>query len=125
MITFNEIPKEQIYNSHNNHYHDDARYFQITDDDKPLCIYGIISHGDGIAEAFWILDSFSKNVISKKFFKEFFAHLFTHDFKEIYTWTRCKKIINVFRHYKSIGIEEVIFPIWDRDETKTWFMKRI
>ncbi len=125
MMTFAEIAKSEIYTRHNNHYHDEARYFEIHDADKPLCIYGVISHGEGIAEAFWILDSFNENVLNKRFFKELFGHLFSMDFKEIYTWTRCKKIINVFNHYKNIGIEEIDFPKWDNDVSKTWFRKRV
>jgi len=125
MIEFAEVPKAQIYTTHNSHYHDDARYFKINRSNKPLCIYGVISHGEGAAEAFWVLDSFNKNVLSQTFFEKLFTHLFSLGFKEIYTWTRCKKLINIFGHYKNFGIEKIDFPTWDKDETKTWFMKRI
>ena len=124
-IIFEEIDKSEIYTTHNNHYRDDARYFRISKPNKILCIYGVLSHGDGIAEAFWILDSFNDNVLSKKFFTSLFNHLFSLGFKEIYTWTRCAKLTNVFRHFNNFGIDEITFPTWDNDETKTWFIKRI
>lgn len=125
MITFTEIPSEQIYTTHNEHYFDQARYFQICDGDKSLCIYGVVAHSKITGEAFWVLDSFNKDVLSKKFFKDLFEHLFSLGFKVIYTWTRCKKLTNVFSHYKNLGIEKIGTPSWDNDESKTWFMKRI
>lgn len=125
MFKFTELPKSEIYTTYNTHYHDDARYFKIDKEDKPLCIYGVLSRGDGIAEAFWVLNSFNKNVLTKTFFENLFNHLFSLDFKEIYTWTRCKKLTNVFGHYNNFGIEKIGCPAWDRDETKTWFMKRL
>lgn len=125
MITFEEIEKMEIYSHHNNHYHDDARYFSMMKDNNFLCICGIISRNKEIAEAFWILDSFSKKTLSKTFFHYLFNHLFSLGYKEIYTWTRCKKLINIFGHFSNFGIEEVHPPKWDNDDTKTWFMKRI
>jgi hypothetical protein len=125
MIKFTEIPKSEIYTTYNTHYRDDARYFQIYKENKPLCIYGVLSRGEGVGEAFWVLNSFNKNVLTKKFFENLFNHLFSLDFKEIYTWTRCKKLTNVFCHYNKFGIEKIDFPYWDKDETKTWFLKRI
>lgn len=125
MINFQEIPKDEIYISHNNHYHDDARYFGITKNHIPMCIYGVISRSDKTSEAFWILDSFSKKVLTKEFFQHLFNHLFSLGYEKVYTWTRCKKLINVFDHFKKLGIERSECPAWDCDESKTWFMKRI
>jgi len=125
MITFEEIEKMEIYTNHNNHYHDDARYFNVVKNNKFLCIYGLISREQDVGEAFWILDTFSKRVLSKTFFYYLFNHLFSLGYKEIYTWTRCKKLINIFVYFSNFGIEEVSPPKWDSDETKTWFMRRI
>lgn len=125
MITFQEIEKMEIYTLHNNHYHEDARYFNVLKTNKFLCIYGLVSRTEEVCEAFWILDSFSKKTLSKTFFHYLFNHLFSLGFKEFYTWTRCNKLINIFGHFSNFGIEEVHAPMWDRDETKTWFMKRI
>lgn len=125
MIQFTEIPKSTIYAIHNNHYRDDAYYFQINKNGKQLCIYGVLDRENGIAEAFWILNSFDKKVLSKNFFKSLFNHSFKLGYKEIYTWTRCPKLINVFSHFKKFGIENIDHPSWDIDETKTWFMKRL
>lgn len=123
MINFTEIPRSEIYTTHNNHYHDDARYFEIKRDQKPLCIYGVISHGHGVAETFWILNSFNKNVLNKTFFMQLSDHLFSLGFQEVYTWTRCKKLTNVFGHFNNFGIEKTDCPTWDNDTTKTWFRK--
>jgi hypothetical protein len=125
MIEFKEMDKFEIYSSHNNHYDENAKYFKILKGTQPLCIYGILKRNDGIGEAFWILDSFEKDVLSKKFFNDLFKHCFSLGYKEMYTWTRCGKLENVFGHFKKLGIEKIDYPTWDKDETKTWFMKRL
>lgn len=124
-ITFQPIDKHEIYSSHNNCYHDDARYFNVIKDEHTLCIYGVISHDNQIGEAFWITNSFSDKVFSKKFFHCLFNHLFSLQYKEIYTWTRCPRLINVFSHFNNFGIEKVSCPAWDNDPTKTWFMRSL
>lgn len=125
MITFEEIDKLEIYSSHNNHYDDNARYFKIFKDDQLLCIYGVLSRDENIGEAFWILDSFEGNVLSKNFFNYLFKHCFSLGCKQIYTWTRCERLRSVFRRFEKLGIEKIDFPSWDNDESKTWFMKRL
>ncbi len=125
MIQFKEIDKLEIYSSHNNHYDDNARYFKINKDGNPLCIYGVLTRENNIGEAFWILNSFNDRVLSKNFFNNLFKHCFSLGYKEIYTWTRCERLKSVFGHFKKFGIEEIEFPAWDSDETKTWFMKRL
>lgn len=125
MITFSKISKEQIYNTYNNHYCDDAIYYQIIKNDVPLCIYGILDRKNGIAEAFWILKSFNKKVLSKSFFLHLFKHAFSLKYKLLYTWTRCPRLIKVFDHFDKFGIEKINPPLWDDDQTKTWYLKRL
>lgn len=125
MIQFTEISKEEIYNTHNEYYHDNARYFKISKPNKPLCIYGIVEHSKDIVEAFWVHTSFSRDVVSKTFFNKLFSHVFSLGFKVVFTWSRCPKLINIFGKYADFGIVKVPCPAWDKDETKTWFMKRI
>lgn len=125
MMIFKEIAKSEIYNKLNQYYHDDAVYYQISKKDIPLCIYGIIKRHDKIGEAFWIMDSFNGKVFSKNFFLCLFNHIFSLKYNEMYTWTRCKRLINIFSHFQEMGIEKVNCPQWDNDETKTWFVKRL
>lgn len=124
-MKFEEINKSEIYNKHNHCFHEDATYFNIMKGDQLLCIYGIIPHTDDMAEAFWITESFHNKVFCKRFFHSLFNHLFSLGYKEIYTWTRCKKLIEVFGHFRNMGIQKSDCPKWDNDETKVWFMKRI
>lgn len=124
-MIFKELPKSEIYNNHNHCYHDDATYYQISKNGENLCIYGIISRKDKIGEAFWIMDSFIGKVFSKNFFCGLFDHLFSLQYKEIYTWTRCKRLINIFSRFNDVGIEKIECPEWDNDQTKTWFIKRL
>lgn len=124
-MIFKEIDKSEIYTNHNNCYHDDASYYTISKNDKPLCIYGVISRADNIGEAFWIMDSFNDKVFCKNFFYSLFKHASYLKYKEIYTWTRCSRLINVFGKFGSFGIEKVASPTWDSDPTKTWFMRRL
>ena len=124
-ITFEEMDKLEIYSSYNNFYDDNARYFKIIKDNKILCIYGVWSRDENIGEAFWIIKSFEGNVLSMKFFNHLFKHCFSLGYKELYTWTRCKRHISVFRRFEKFGIEKIHFPCWDNDESKTWFMKRL
>lgn len=125
MIEFKEISKDEIYNTNNDYYCDTARYFQITKPNKPLCIYGIIEHSQEIVEAFWVHNSFSRDVVSKTFFERLFSHVFSLGYKVVFTWSRCPKLINIFQKYNDFGIENIPCPSWDNDQTKTWFMKRI
>jgi hypothetical protein len=125
MMIFKEIHKFEIYNNHNHCYHDDASYYQISKFNNPLCIYGIITRKDKIGEAFWIMDSFKDKVFCKNFFYDLFNHIFSLHYKDVYTWTRCKRLINIFGHFKDLGIEKVGCPEWDNDHTKTWFIKRL
>lgn len=125
MITFEAMDKSEIYSSHNAHYDDNARYFKVFKDNQPLCIYGVLSRDGNVGEAFWILDSFEDNVLSKKFFNHLFKHCFSLGYKELYTWTRCERLRSVFRRFEKFGIEQIDFPSWDHDESKTWFMKRL
>lgn len=124
-MIFEQIDKSEIYENHNQNYYENAIYYNIKKGDKVLCKYGIIPYAHGFAEAFWILDSFDKNVLSKNFFSCLFGHTFSLGYKVICTWTRCNKLISVFEHYKRIGIEAMPSPFWDDDPTKFWFMKRI
>jgi hypothetical protein len=124
-MEFREVDKSEIYDNYNHHYRDNAIYYDIRDGDKSLCKYGFVPYSHGVAEVFWILDSFNKNVISKKLFSALFKHSFALGYKVLFTWTRCEKLIKVFEYYKRVGIEEVPPPAWDSDPTKTWFMKRI
>lgn len=124
-MIFEIIDKSEIYENYNQHYYENAIYYNIKKGDKVLCKYGIIPYDHGFAEAFWILDSFDKNVLSKNFFSSIFNHSFSLGYKVICTWTRCNKLISVFEHYKRIGIEAMPSPFWDDDPTKFWFMKRI
>jgi hypothetical protein len=125
MIEFQKIDKSEIYDTHNSYYLDNAIYFQINKPNKPLCIYGIIEHGKDIVEAFWVHTSFNRDVVCKEFFNKLFSHVFSLGYKIVFTWSRCPKLINIFSKYKDFGIEQVPCPPWDKDETKTWFMKRI
>jgi hypothetical protein len=125
MIQFTEISKEEIYNTHNEYYNDNARYFKISKPNKPLCVYGIFEHSKDIVEAFWVHTSFNRDVISKTFFNTLFSHVFSLGYKVVFTWSRCPKLINIFGKYADFGIVKVSCPAWDKDETKTWFMKRI
>jgi len=125
MMIFEEINKFEIFLSHNAHYFDNARYFKIFKDNNYLCIYGVLSRDENVGEAFWILDSFEDNVLSKKFFNHLFKHCFSLGYKELYTWTRCERLRSVFRRFEKFGIEKIDFPSWDNDESKTWFMKRL
>jgi hypothetical protein len=125
MIVFNEIDKSEVYTNYNSHYHDDATYYQISKNDVPLCIYGVLERGNGIAEAFWILNSFNKKVLSKSFFLHLFKHAFSLEYKSLYTWTRCPRLIKVFDHFDKFGIEKIDSPFWDDDQTKTWYLKRL
>lgn len=126
MITFEEIDKNDIYHTYNNHYFDDARYFNVIKNDKLLCIYGIRDRNYDILEAFWILPSFNKNILNKRLFNSLFNHCFSLGYKYIFTWSRCEKLINVFSHFSKFGIEKLSSPPpWDDDTTKTWFMKRL
>lgn len=124
-MNFQEIDKSEIYHNHNSCYHDDAIYYQISKNDKQLCIYGVITRNNNIGEAFWIMNSFSNKVFCKNFFYGLFNHLFSLQYKEIFTWTRCKRLINIFSHFKDLGIEKTECPEWDNDQTKTWFIKRL
>ncbi len=124
-MIFKEIDKSEIYTNHNSCYHDDAKYYTISKNGKQLCIYGVIAREDGVGEAFWIMDSFNDRVFCKTFFIALFNHLFSLQYKKVYTWTRCKRLINIFGKFNSFGIEKIDFPLWDVDQTKTWFMKRI
>lgn len=124
-MIFQQVDKSEIYLNHNASYHDDAIYYKISKNDKFLCIYGIISREDKTGEAFWVMDSFNGKVFSKDFFKELFKHLFSLQYKEIYTWTRCRRLVNIFGRFNDLGIEEAKCPHWDSDPTKIWFMKRI
>lgn len=125
MITFEEIDKSQIYSSHNQHYDDNARYFNVIKNNKLLCIYGVVTRNNNKGEAFWILDSFNGKVLTKSFFNSLFKHAFYLGYKELYTWTRCERLKSLFEHFKKFGIEKTDCPSWDTDETKTWFIKRI
>lgn len=125
MINFTEISKEEIYNTYNEYYNDNSRYFSISKPNKPLCIYGIVEHSKDIVEAFWVHTSFNRDVVSKTFFNALFSHVFSLGHKVVFTWSRCPKLINIFGKYADFGIEKVSCPAWDNDETKTWFMKRI
>jgi hypothetical protein len=124
-MIFKEIDKSEIYTNHNNCYHDDADYYEIIKNDKPLCIYGVISRSDNIGEAFWIMDSFNDKVFCKNFFYSLFKHASSLKYKEIYTWTRCNRLINIFGKFNTFGIEKVASPKWDNDQTKTWFMRSL
>ena len=125
MMIFKEINKSEIYTNHNNCYHEDADYFDISKNDKSLCIYGIISRDDGAGEAFWIMDSFNDRVFCKNFFHSLFKHAFSLKYTKVYTWTRCERLINVFGKFNNFGIEKTDCPKWDNDQTKTWFMRRL
>lgn len=125
MITFHEIDKQFIQDKYPKYFHEHGMYFRIIKDKCDLCIYGIIIYSENICESFWIMESFIKNAFTKEFFIALFKHLFGLGFKEIYTWTRCRKIIKTFKHFKAYGIEETTSPSWDGDSTKTWFVKRI
>lgn len=125
MITFEPMDRSEIYSSHNNHYDDNARYFKIFKDGQLLCIYGVLSRDENIGEAFWILDSFEGNVLSKKFFNYLFKHCFSLGYKQMYTWTRCDRLRSVFKRFEKFGIKKIDYPTWDNDESKTWFMKRL
>jgi hypothetical protein len=124
-MIFKEIDKSEIYTNHNNSYRDDATYYSIFKDDKYLCTYGILSRSENIGEAFWIVNSFNGKVFCKSFFYYLFKHASSLKYKEIYTWTRCERLINVFGKFGGFGIERVAPPEWDNDPSKTWFMKRI
>lgn len=124
-MIFVEVDKSEIYENHNDCYFENAVYYNVMRGDKLLCICGVLPLMDNVAEAFWVKNSFSKNVLSKSFFSSFFDNMFSLGYKALFTWTRCKKLISVFEHYRGIGIEKVGSPAWDKDPTKTWFMKRI
>jgi hypothetical protein len=125
MFHFQEIGKEIIYIMYNENYFDDARYFSITKNKKPVCIYGVITRSDDTAEVLWIVDSFRKDGFTKELFINLFNHFSALGFKRFYSWTRCKKLTNILNNFKKYGIEKTDYPFWDSDETKTWFMKRI
>lgn len=125
MMHFEEIDKSEIYEKYNNCYHEKAIYYNIKKGEQLLCIYGVIPRTNEIAEAFWITNSFHDKVFCKRFFHSLFKHLFSLGYKEIYTWTRCKKLVEVFGHFKNFGIIKSEVPYWDNDSTKVWFVKRI
>lgn len=125
MMELVEIDKSEIYEKHNDFYFENAVYYNVVKDDKILCICGVLPIMDNVAEAFWVKNSFHKNVLSKRFFSSLFVNMFSLGYKVLFTWTRCKKLISIFEHYRGIGIEKVDAPAWDKDPTKTWFMKRI
>lgn len=125
MITFEEIDKSEVVDKYKNCFDEDVRYFKVIKGKCILCIYGLVSRGNKVIETFWVTESFHNRVFTKSFFVSLFKHAFSLGYTELYTWTRWEKLIDVFGHFKSFGIEKTECPPWDKDETKTWFIKRI
>lgn len=125
MINFSKIDKQEIKEKYIQYFHEDAVYFQANKNDIPLCIYGVIDRHHGKGEAFLMLKSFYKKVLTKEFFYELFKHAFSLGFKELYTWTQWDRLIKLFDHFGAYGIEKTSPPVWDKDVTKCWFIKRI
>jgi len=124
-MIFKEIESSEIKKSYASYFHEKARYFAINKRNDFLCYYGIIDITDEIGEAFLMFKSFNSKVLSKEFFLSLFDHLTKLGYKEIYTWTKWDKLIKLFSHFNRFGIEKVNYPEWDKDPSKTWFLKRI
>lgn len=125
MFKFLEISSDIIFLMYNPSHFENARYFSITKNDKPVCIYGVIPRTDKVCEVLWIIPSFYENGFTKELFINMFEHFKSLGYEEAYTWTRCPKLSNILNHFKKLGVEKTECPDWDLDETKTWFKKRI
>ena len=123
-IAFKEISPQLILQEYPKYFHEKARYFQATKDKRNLCIYGIIIYSESIGEAFILMDSIKSKVFTKEFLNSFFSHMSSLQYKKIYSWTMWKKLIQTLEHFKDMGIEKTLCPIWDSDPRKTWFMMR-
>ena len=130
-IHFVEVSPHEIIKSYPSYFHEKARYFKAIKvdgrlpDDKPLCFYGIISRTEHAGEAFLMMKTFNGKVLSKGFFVSLFHHVFSLGYKEIYTWTKWNRLIELFRRFKRFGIEETGCPPWDKDASKTWFIRKV
>lgn len=124
-MIFEKIDKSIIYEIHNHCFFEEATYYNIIKGDQVLCIYGLFPRSSDISELFWITESFHDKVFSKTFFMSLIKHSFSLGYKEIYTWTRCEKLMMVLNHFNKLGIEKTSSPSWDSDETKVWFRKAI
>lgn len=125
MITFQEIDKSEIKDKYPTYFHEKARYFNITKNNNNIGYYGIISYSNKVCEAFLMFKSFKGKVLSKGFFVSLFSHLFSLGYKEIYTWTKWDKLIRLFDHFSQFGICKTGCPEWDKDPTKTWYIRKI
>lgn len=123
-MEFEEVNSEEIKESYPKYFHPNARYFQVMKDNDFLCYYGIIDHKDLKCEAFWILSSFNGRVITRNLINSLMNHILSLGFKEIYTWSAWERVIRIFSHLKKIGIEKSDCPFWDKDPTKSWFVRR-
>jgi hypothetical protein len=133
-ICFVEVSPIYVREAWSSYFHEQARYFRIMKDGKPLCFYGIITRdpvegrslGKGClpGEAFLMMRTFNGKVLGKGFFISLFAHAFSLGYTELHTWTKWDRLIKLFGRFKKFGIEKTGCPPWDMDSTKTWFIKR-
>lgn len=124
-MDFIETSPDFIFENYPSYVHPCAQYFRIDQKNKKLCYYGVIKHSDKVCEAFLMFKSFNGKVLTKQFFISLFDHCFSLGFKEVYTWTQWDRLARLFEHFQKIGIVRTYPHIWDKDETKFWFVKRI
>jgi hypothetical protein len=141
-INFIEVNKDEIRKIYPSYFHEQARYFKVMRNGQALCFYGIIDQTDDQArldacEAFLMMGTFQGRVLSKGFFLSLFRHLFSLGYKEIWTWTKWDRLINLLARFEKLGIQQAEYPPWDTEakigplpnvgprQAKTWFIKRI
>ncbi len=125
MMIFKEIDSSEIKKSYASYFHEKARYFMINKNTDVLCYYGIIDITDEIGETFFICNSFNGKILSKGFILSLFDHACNLGYKELYTWSKWDRLINFCSYLKKYGIEKTSIPEWDKDASKSWFVKRI
>lgn len=125
MMIFKEIDSSEIKQSYASYFNEKARYFMINKNTDFLCYCGIIDINDEVGEAFLMFKSFNGKVLSKELFLSLFDHFKKLGYKETYTWTTIPAWVRLFSHFNRFGLEKVNCPEWDKDPSKTWFVKRI
>jgi hypothetical protein len=123
-MNFEEVNPQEIKESYPKYFHENARYFQVMKNDDFLCYYGIINYEDQKCETFWILSSFNGHVITRGMILSLMNHILSLGFKEIYTWSAWERVIRIFDRLKKFKIEKTGAPFWDKDPSKTWFVRR-
>jgi len=121
-ICFAEVSPVYVREAWPSYFHERARYFRIMKGGKPLCFYGVITRASDVGEAFLMIKTFQGKVLSKEFFMALFAHAGSLGYKELWTWTKWDRLINLFRRFRRLGIEEAGCPPWDKGVRKTWFV---